>query len=79
MNKRRSTYLAIALISAFVATDASAITCKSYTRCAQAVKNWCEGIHPRADGDGDGIPCENVCKSLKEVRQIKQSIGCRLR
>lgn len=54
---------------------ASAITCKSYSRCEQAVVNWCEGRHPRADGDNDGIPCENVCSSVREVNAIRASLG----
>lgn len=57
-------------------TSAQAATCKSYSTCQQAVKNWCEGSHPRADGDGDGIPCENVCKSLADVQKIRKKIGC---
>ena len=42
------------------------------------------GSHPRADGDGDGIPCENVCQrgaspasALKRVKAIQRNIGCR--
>lgn len=52
------------------------VTCKSYSNCEQAVRNWCAGAHPRADGDGDGIPCENVCRSRQQVREIEQEIEC---
>ena len=57
------------------ALPAIAATCKSYSNCRQAVIEWCAG-HPRADGDGDGIPCENVCSSLQQVNQIRAEIGC---
>nr|WP_166802279.1 excalibur calcium-binding domain-containing protein [Microvirga pakistanensis] len=33
-------------------------------------------MHRRADGDGDGIPCENVCRSKSQVDAIKQRVGC---
>ena len=51
-------------------------TCKSYRSCNAAVRAWCAGQHNRADGDGDGIPCENVCKSRRQVVAIMKSIGC---
>lgn len=57
-------------------TAAHAVTCKSYSNCEQAVRNWCAGNHSRADGDGDGIPCENVCRSLRTVNAIRAQIGC---
>lgn len=55
---------------------AHAARCKDYRTCEQAVINWCAGRHPRADGDNDGIPCENVCRSLAQVNRIRQQIGC---
>jgi len=36
---------------------------------------WCGG-YSRADNDDDGIPCENVCRTLKQVEAIKKQIGC---
>lgn len=56
---------------------AAAKTCKDYRTCREAVVAWCKGEHPRADGDKDGIPCENVCKSLDEVNKIRKEIGCK--
>ena len=50
--------------------------CKKYLSCRQAVEAWCAGIHPGADRDEDGIPCENVCKSRKQVVAIEKEIGC---
>ena len=64
------------LVFALCTSSASAITCKSYSNCRQAVVNWCQGNHPRADGDSDGIPCENVCSSKRQVDAIRREIGC---
>jgi hypothetical protein len=50
-------------------------TCKTVSSCEEAVALWCGG-YSRADGDGDGIPCENVCGSRTQVNAIKQRIGC---
>ena len=50
-------------------------TCKSVYSCREAVLLWCGGYR-RADGDGDGIPCENVCSSRREVDEIRAEIGC---
>ncbi|MER0236539.1 hypothetical protein [Fulvimarina sp. MAC8] len=58
------------------AAPAVAARCTDYSTCRQAVENWCAGRHSRADGDGDGIPCENVCSSREQVVEIMRSIGC---
>lgn len=50
-------------------------SCKQVSSCEEAVELWCNG-YARADGDDDGIPCENVCHSLEQVEQIRKSIGC---
>lgn len=50
-------------------------TCKSVSTCEEAVELWCSGYR-RADGDADGIPCENVCHSLERVEEIRKAIGC---
>lgn len=54
---------------------AQARSCKAVSSCEEAVRLWCGGYR-RADGDNDGIPCENVCSSLSEVEAIKAEIGC---
>tara|TARA_R110002020_G_scaffold47752_7_gene136119 strand:+ start:975 stop:1217 length:243 start_codon:yes stop_codon:yes gene_type:complete len=51
------------------------LSCKQMTNCQDAVILWCNG-YSRADGDNDGIPCENVCRSLREVNEIRLAIGC---
>ncbi|WP_372425518.1 calcium-binding protein [Salinarimonas chemoclinalis] len=50
-------------------------TCRSARSCREAVERWCGGYR-RADGDGDGIPCENVCRSRAQVDEIRRAIGC---
>ncbi len=70
-------YIVIAAILFTTSTTAAfAARCADYSNCREAVIAWCEGKHPRADGDGDGIPCENVCKSRAQVEAIKKEIGC---
>lgn len=53
-------------------------TCKTVNSCQEAVELWCGG-YGRADGDSDGIPCENVCSSREEVQAIERQIGCSMR
>jgi hypothetical protein len=50
-------------------------TCKAVSSCEEAVGLWCGG-YSRADGDGDDVPCENVCSSRSQVDAIKAKIGC---
>lgn len=52
-----------------------AASCKQASSCEEAVQMWCDGYR-RADGDRDGIPCENVCHSLGQVQKIMQEIDC---
>jgi hypothetical protein len=53
----------------------AAVSCKQAASCEEAVRMWCGGYR-RADGDGDGIPCEKVCHSLEQVQKIREEIGC---
>jgi hypothetical protein len=50
-------------------------TCRTVSSCREAVVLWCGGYR-RADADDDGIPCENVCRSLAQVEAIKKEIDC---
>ncbi|HEY8382481.1 MAG TPA: hypothetical protein VIL09_10050 [Microvirga sp.] len=50
-------------------------SCKAAQSCEEAVRMWCDG-YGRADADDDGIPCENVCRSLAQVEAIKARIDC---
>jgi hypothetical protein len=54
---------------------AQARSYKAASTCREAVQMWCGGYR-RADGDSDGILCENVCSSRSEVEKIKSEIGC---
>lgn len=74
--RRKAIVALIVLLGAALAGEALAVTCKSYSNCREAVIAWCAGRHPRADGDNDGIPCENVCRSRAEVEAIMAEIGC---
>jgi hypothetical protein len=50
-------------------------SCKSASTCREAVVMWCSG-YDGADGDNDGIPCENVCPNKELVDRIREQIGC---
>ncbi|MFG1417165.1 hypothetical protein V5F38_05045 [Xanthobacter sp. V0B-10] len=66
--------IALALIA--LPGGALAQSCKSAKTCAEAVEMWCDG-YTAADRDDDGIPCENVCKSKKQVEAImKKTATC---
>jgi hypothetical protein len=43
--------------------------------CREAVQRWYDG-YTGADRDNDGISCENVCRSRKQVDEIREEIGC---
>ena len=53
----------------------AARTCRAVSTCREAVLLWCGGYR-RADADHDGLPYENVCRSLAQVEAIKGDIGC---
>lgn len=73
--KSRAIFLSALVLTGFT-LEARAASCKSYSTCREAVIAWCAGQHPRADGDNDGIPCENVCRSRADVVAIMAEIGC---
>lgn len=74
MRPVRMASLAVAL-AALMPTHAIAKSCKQVRSCEEAVELWCGG-YSRADGDNDGIPCENVCSTREQVEQIRKRIGC---
>jgi len=51
--------------------------CKEMESCAEAVESWCSG-HSDRDRDGDGIPCENICRSRQQTLAEQALIGCTL-
>lgn len=67
----------ITTVTVLLLQPANARSCKQARSCTEAVKMWCDG-YSRADGDNDGIPCENVCNSRKQVEAIQKEIGCNL-
>ncbi|MGY4749750.1 excalibur calcium-binding domain-containing protein [Pannonibacter sp. Q-1] len=57
-------------------------TCGTVRSCEEAVYLWCVCGYARADGDGDGVPCEKVCgdstqRNLQKVRELMDQFGCR--
>ena len=54
---------------------AQAASCKSVANCAEAVELWCGG-YTRADREGDGVPCENHCRSREQVAQHLNGRSC---
>lgn len=56
-------------------TQTVRLSCKQMSSCEDAVALWCSGYR-RADGDNDGVPCENVCHSLQQVEEIISRQGC---
>jgi hypothetical protein len=82
--RRKFDSVASALLAAIIlfppVTGSSPFTlarasCKQVSSCEEAVALWCNGYR-RADGDSDGIPCENVCHSVEQVEEIKSRQGC---
>lgn len=68
--------LLLATAVAFVTfSPAHAKSCKAASTCKEAVEMWCNG-YSGADRDNDGIPCENVCRSKKQVEAIQKQTGC---
>ena len=51
-------------------------SCKAARDCRNAVIMWCKEGYRGADRDKDGIPCENVCRSRAQVKQIMTEVGC---
>lgn len=63
----------VILVLVVVPGTAQAFTCKAAKSCAEAVEEWCNGYRA-ADRDDDGIPCENVCRSLAQVAKLMKQI-----
>lgn len=44
--------------------------CKEYRSCAEVISDFPSGNFGKKDRDKDGIPCENVCRSTKQVKAL---------
>ncbi len=53
----------------------TAKSCKAYRSCAEVIADYPDGKFGRKDGDQDGIPCENVCRSKKQVRELLKKVS----
>ncbi len=62
-------FLILAVLLALPGTGI-AKSCKAYLSCADVVADYPDGKFGRKDGDNDGIPCENVCSSKKQVQKL---------
>jgi hypothetical protein len=62
--------LIFTLIMLFSLTsEVYAKSCKKYRSCAEVIADYPDGRFGSKDRDHDGIPCENVCKSRKQVEE----------
>ncbi|MBD3654381.1 excalibur calcium-binding domain-containing protein [Kangiella sp.] len=50
-------------------------TCKEYRSCAEVIADYPSGNFGRRDGDKDGIPCENVCRSRQQVEDLLKKVS----
>lgn len=65
----------IAIILFSISTVSHAKYCKEYKSCAEVISDYPSGRFGIRDRDDDGIPCENVCKSKKQVEDLLNSIS----
>ena len=49
-------------------------SCKKYHSCLEVIKDFPNGDFRSKDRDKDGIPCENICHSKKEVDRLLKYI-----
>jgi len=52
----------------------NAKSCKKYKSCYEVISDYPDGYFGRKDRDKDGIPCENVCHSKKQVQKLLNKI-----
>lgn len=62
--------LMVVFIILFIPAIAGAKSCKKYKSCSEVINDYPNGNFGRKDRDKDGIPCENVCKSLEQVEKL---------
>ena len=64
--------LLLLLAAGLLATAAGyAQTCRQFRTCAEAVKSLQAG-NRNLDRDGDGIPCESICKGYRPPASPKK-------
>ena len=66
----KKTLLLIAILSIFISQVSIAKLCSVYQSCAEVISDHPDGIFGIRDRDKDGIPCENVCRSRKQVQEL---------
>lgn len=68
----------IYIVTLFLCTSEISLAknCTEYRSCAEVISDHPDGNFGRRDGDNDGIPCENVCRSRKQVEDLlKRNAG----
>lgn len=69
--------LLLLLLTALLFTPeiSAAKYCKYYRSCAEVIADYPDGKFGKRDGDDDGIPCENVCRSRQQVEDLLNQIA----
>ncbi len=73
VNKKKMTkhFLSLLLAVLLLSPEVSAAKyCKYYRSCAEVIADYPDGKFGKRDGDNDGIPCENVCRSRQQVQDL---------
>lgn len=52
----------------------NAKSCKKYNSCYEVILDYPTGNFGGKDRDKDGIPCENVCHSKQEVKNLLKKL-----
>ncbi|MDX1471933.1 MAG: excalibur calcium-binding domain-containing protein, partial [Flavobacteriaceae bacterium] len=63
-------FLLLIIVSLFTPEISEAKYCKYYRSCAEVIADYPDGKFGKRDGDDDGIPCENVCRSRQQVEDL---------
>lgn len=54
--------------------NVQAKTCQEYTSCEALIKDYPSGEFGTKDRNKDGVPCENVCSSVEEVKDLLDKV-----
>lgn len=72
----RKHFLSLLLaVSVFTPELSEAKYCKYYRSCAEVIADYPDGKFGKRDGDNDGIPCENVCRSRQQVQDLLNDLA----
>lgn len=63
-------FIVIIVALSFLPETSTAKSCQEYQSCAEVIADHPNGYFGLRDRDQDGIPCENVCRSKKQVDNL---------